>query len=50
MMYDYFNIHIFSIPFDRWEHLIYQFGEHDHLIQMIVKDGVVAYDQSETSE
>jgi len=33
-----------------WEHLIYQFGEHDHLIQMIVKDGIVAYDKSQTDE
>jgi len=32
-----------------WEHLIYQFGEHDHLIQMIVKDGLVAYDKSAVS-
>ncbi|CAL8115412.1 unnamed protein product [Orchesella dallaii] len=29
-----------------WEHLVYQFGEHDHLIQMVIKDGLVAYDKS----
>jgi len=29
-----------------WEHLIYQFGEHDHLIQMVIKNGSVSYDKS----
>lgn len=33
-------------PANRWEHLIYQFGEHEHLIQTVIKDGLLAYDKS----
>ncbi|CAG7731650.1 unnamed protein product [Allacma fusca] len=29
-----------------WEHIVYQFGEHDHLIQMVVKNGFVAYEKT----
>jgi len=32
-----------------WEHLIYQFGEHENLIQMVVKNGFVVYDKSQAS-
>lgn len=29
-----------------WEHLIYQFGEHENLIQMVIKAGFVVYDKA----
>jgi len=32
-----------------WEHLIYQFGEHENLIQMVVKKGFVVYDKAHHS-
>lgn len=35
---------LFDVP--TWEHVIYQFGEYDHLIQVVIKNGQVAYDKS----
>jgi imidazolonepropionase len=29
-----------------WEHLVYQFGEHDRLIQVVVKDGLVVVNKA----
>jgi hypothetical protein len=36
---------IFYIYFilSRWEHIIYQFGDHTHLIQYVLKHGVIVY-------
>ncbi|XP_068081886.1 probable imidazolonepropionase isoform X2 [Anabrus simplex] len=28
---------------DRWEHIIYQFGVHGHLIHMVIKNGIIVH-------
>ncbi|OXA63440.1 putative imidazolonepropionase [Folsomia candida] len=37
---------IVMVDVPTWEHLIYQFGEHENLIQMVIKAGFVVYDKA----
>ena len=40
--------HDFFFQFFRWEHLIYQLGGHDHVIEYVIKKGQVVVERSKS--